>query len=325
MLILTTEAVYLADETAPSVTPMQVLEEAATCGEATANGGVAALSNGDLAIIAKGEIHRLALGMEEEVRCLHVLSEDPMQLLVGTEPPHLFRIVTGGEPARGAQSQVATSQCATSRGSVSKLPAFDELACRDRWYTPWGGPPAVRCLAHSGNRVYADIHVGSIMRSSDQGDSWQPVTPDLHDDVHQVATCPAAPERVYANTAHAVYVSDDGGDSWRHRADGLPNHYGRAITVHPGDADCLLASVSGGPHAEGTGRLFRSDDAGSSWSHVRNGFPKTVDDNIDTFHITFDAGGGAWAADGPTLYRSGDRGVSWSATWTAPANILAVS
>ena len=38
---------------------------------------------------------------------------------------------------------------------------------RQSWYTPWAVRPAVRSLAHSGDWVFADIHVGSIMRSPD--------------------------------------------------------------------------------------------------------------------------------------------------------------
>ena len=202
--------------------------------------------------------------------------------------------------------------------------SFATLAVRDEWYTPWGGPPAVRSLAGSGADVYADIHVGSIMRSADRGVSWKPVTPDLHQDVHQVAVCPAAPERVYANTANAVFVSGDRGQSWEHRSGGLPSRYGRAVAVHPSDPDCLLASVSRGPHAEGTGKLFRSDDAGRSWTHVRDGFPPAARDNVDTFHVAFDAAGAAWAAVEERLYRSGDRGRRWEAVWSASSDIRAV-
>ena len=183
----------------------------------------------------------------------------------------------------------------------------------------------MRSLAGCGPDVYADIHVGSIMRSADRGGTWNPVTPDLHQDVHQVAVCPAAPERVYANTADAVFVSGDRGGSWEHRSGGLPSRYGRAVAVHPSDPDCLLASVSRGPRAEGTGKLFRSDDAGRSWTHVRDGFPVVARDNVDTFHVAFDAAGAAWAAVEEKLYRSGDRGRSWEAVWSASSDIRAVS
>ena len=118
----------------------------------------------------------------------------PTELLIGTEPAHIYRLVDSG--------------------GTERLQAFDDLECQSKWYTPWGGPPAVRSFAHAGNTLYADIHVGSIMRSADRGHSWDSVTAQLDDDVHQVVTCTAAPTRVYANTADAVYVSDDEGQTW---------------------------------------------------------------------------------------------------------------
>ena len=306
LLILTEETVYVADEAAPEPEPVRVLDEAAIAGEAAVNGGgVVALPNGEVACIGADGAERCESGIDDEICCLHLLAEDPLVLLIGTEPPHVYRMERG-TPAR-------------------RIESFARLAVRDDWYTPWGGPPAVRSLAHSGADVYADIHVGSIMRSADRGESWKPVTPGLHQDVHQVAVCPAAPERVYANTAQAVFVSGDRGDSWEHRSGGLPARYGRAVAVHPADPDCLLASVSRGPHAEGTGKLFRSDDAGRSWAHVRDGFPEVARDNVDTFRVAFDAAGVAWAAVEETLYRSGDRGRRWQAVWSASSEIRAVS
>ena len=303
MLILTEEAVYRADETAPE--PVRVLDAAAAAVDASPGGGVAALEDGEVAVIGPQGTARAATGVGDEIHCIQVLREDPLTLLVGTEPAHLYRL-EHGQPA-------------------ARIESFDRLEVRDDWYTPWGGPPAVRSLARSGDDVYADIHVGSIVRSADSGESWAPVKPGLHPDVHQVAVCPAAPERVYVNTADAVFVSQDRGESWRHRADGLPCRYGRAIAVHPEDPDCLLASVSRGPRAEGTGRLFRSVDAGRSWAPPDGGFPESTQDNVDTFQVAFDAGGAAWACVEDRLFRSRDRGRNWTVEWQAPAPIAAIS
>ena len=303
MLILTEEAVYRADATAPQ--PVRVLDAAARAVDASTGAGVATLEDGEIALIRAEDADRLDSGIGDEIHCIHVLREDPLSLLIGTEPAHLYRL-EDGQPA-------------------ARVESFDRLEVRGDWYTPWGGPPAVRSLARSGGDVYADVHVGSIVRSADSGQSWAPVKPGLHPDVHQVAVCPAAPERVYVNTADAVFVSQDRGESWRHRADGLPCRYGRAIAVHPEDPECLLASVSRGPRAEGTGRLFRSDDGGRTWAPPDGGFPETTRDNVDTFQVAFDAGGAAWASVEDRLYRSGDRGRNWRVEWQAPAPIVAIS
>ena len=184
---------------------------------------VSALSDGNLLVLSGDDEKRIPTGIEDPIASLLVIREDPLTLLIGTdEGAYVYRLV--GE-----------------EGPAERVVAFDELECRKDWYTPWGGPPAVRTFAKTQDGFcYADIHVGSIMRSNDEGISWEPVTPELHKDVHQVATCPADNNRVYANTQNGVYISPDRGNSWVNRIEGLPrslrNHYcGTSSRPRPND------------------------------------------------------------------------------------------
>jgi hypothetical protein len=262
-----------------------------------------ALRGGDIVLLTEDGSRTVSTGIADPIESLLILSGD--LLLIGTEGPHLYRL---------------------SGDTVERVEAFDQLECRDEWYTPWGGPAALRSFADTADGwVYADIHVGSIMRSPDRGASWEPVTPHLNKDVHQVATSPQTDERVYANTARAVYISGDRGQTWGHRANGFSVLYGRAIAVHPQDRDCLLATVSDGPGGNAEGRLFRTQDAGLTWSHVTGGFPETTRGNIDTFHIAFSSNGRAWAVSDKTLYCSDNRGQTWETAWEAPEAITMIS
>jgi Sortilin, neurotensin receptor 3, len=264
---------------------------------------VVATRDGTVTVLSNATDQAIETDLGPDITSLVIAREDPLEVLVGTEGAHLHRLCDGG---------------------VSKVESFDELACRGKWHTPWGGPPALRSLAVSPNgRAYADIHVGSIMRSTDRGLSWSPVTPTLHEDVHEVTTCPAAPARVYANTADGVYVSDDCGDSWHYRGRDLGGRYGRAVAVSPDDPDLLLATVSDGPHGDDVhGQLFRSEDAGHTWTHIQDGFPASTPQNIDTFHLRFDTRGTAWAAVGSALYAGRDHATRWERFWDAPEQIL---
>jgi hypothetical protein len=269
---------------------------------------VVADSKGKL-VVAEGDTNGGTVSetaIADPITSLLILRENPLALLVGTECPRLYR---------------------ADRRNVEAVSTFDRLGCRSEWHTPWGGPAALRSLARGGGEwVYADIHVGSIMRSPDNGVSWEPVTPDLNEDVHQVATTPAHPTRVYANTAHAVYISDDCGTSWSYRGEGLGGRYGRAIAIHPDNPEHLLASVSDGAHGENVhGQLYISSDAGRSWSHVTAGFPESTSANIDTFHVAFTKDGSAWAAVAEQLYVSSDGGHSWRKAWTAPEPISMIA
>ncbi len=304
MLLATSDAVFRLEGYAPDELPEPVAELPDVRRiEEGANAAFAACADGGVYMLSQGKAVPLETEMEDTVHSLLLLSEDPLNLLIGTEPPHVYRLT--GEGTR-------------------RLGAFDRLDCREDWYTPWGGPPAVRSMATSGDgRVYADIHVGSIMRSDDRGNTWEPVTPELHKDVHQVATCPASTERVYAETADSFWLSMDRGNSWLHRAEDLGERYGRCVAVHPTDPDLLLVTVSDGPHGQDVhGQLYRSEEAGSNWDHVHEGFPESTPDNIDTFHAAFAADGTAWTCVGNTLYVGRERAARWSAHWQAPGEIV---
>ena len=172
MLIATNNQVFTLENDTPTqrlaTDGIRCLDEGVRC-------SAIGLADGQVVVLANGQSQPQATSIGDPVECIALLSEEPLQVLLGTEPPHVY-CLDGDEPAR-------------------RLESFDALECRQSWYTPWGGPPAVRSLAHSGDWVFADIHVGSIMRSPDQGATWEPVTPDLHADVHQVATAP--PVRQY--------------------------------------------------------------------------------------------------------------------------------
>ena len=268
---------------------------------------VVALGDGEILSLKDGDEWAVETGITDRIDSLCIINESPLDLLIGTTPPFLYRLA--GE------------------GPAERVKAFDELSVRDKWYTPWGGPAAVRSLAKTGDGwVYADIHVGSIMRSPDMGESWEPVTPSLHVDVHEVNTTPASDDRVYANTYLSVYVSDDRGRSWEHRSNVLNNRYGRGIAIHPGDPDTVLCGVSDGPSGANVhGQLHLTEDAGLNWVHVTDGFPESTRKNIDTFHIAFHGKDMAWVCDEETLYLSGDKGTSWTPHWKAPEEILMIS
>jgi photosystem II stability/assembly factor-like uncharacterized protein len=268
---------------------------------------IIALSDGTVILLQKDEKKIIPSSITDRIDSLLIIEENPLELLIGCTPPNLYKLVE-------------------DHGEAKHVPDFQNLAIRDKWYTPWGGPPAVRSMDKSKDDwIYADIHVGSIMRSPDRGLSWEPVKPTLHKDVHEVATSPTYNDRVYANTYLSVYISDDKGESWNHRSGSLKDRYGRGIAAHPTEPDTILCGVSDGPSGSNVnGQLYWTNDAGNNWTHVKKGFPGSTRKNIDTFHIQF-TGDHAWVTDENKLYHSQDKGRTFDLFWSAPEEILAIS
>ena len=307
MLISTKTSLYSVPKNG-STQPEQILSDLNIRRIQTGqNLSIIALTDGSIIINQENENHKLQSGITDRIDSLLIIQENPLQILIGCTPPNLYKLVEGEDQAH-------------------LVPSFQDLQVRNNWYTPWGGPAAVRSMDKTSDGwVYADIHVGSIMRSPDHGESWEPVEPTLHKDVHEVATSRLDPERVYANTYLSVYVSDDRGESWSHRSGALNERYGRGIAVHPSEPDVLLCGVSDGPsggdvHAQ----LFWTEDAGENWVHVVDGFPESTKRNIDTFHVKF-AGDNAWVSDENDLYLSRDKGRTFELFWNSPEEISVIS
>lgn len=224
------------------------------------------------------------------------------------------RVFIGAEDAR-------MWQMPSEGGEPQRIASFDAVPTRDEWDTPWGGPPDVRSLATIAGAapvIYADIHVGWIVRSLDLGDSWTQLK-GLHRDVHRVNTHPARPDRVYAATAQGCFVSEDRGESWeQHLEPFKPRNYQRCVVPDFDDPDLFLCTASLGPHPDGeTGceaMIFRTDDAGETWVAAHEGLPDHFYHNINTHMLAASiqrAGVFAFHDDDESVYLTTDAARRW--------------
>ena len=166
-----------------------------------------------------------------------------------------------------------------------------------------------------GERLYAGTHPAHLYVSTDDGETWRELdglqdlpsrgewhTPRHRDEAHvrSLGTHPDAPDRLVAGVeVGGVHVSDDGGETWSERRDGVHGDIHHVLVL---DAEEYVASCGDG--------LYRTRDAGRTWTRL--------DENLD--HRYFRE---AFAMDGQ-LYAAAARGSppSWSGSRGADAALF---
>ncbi|MCI0349254.1 MAG: hypothetical protein L0Z53_07510 [Acidobacteriales bacterium] len=156
-------------------------------------------------------------------------------------------------------------------------------------YSPQAG--CVRGFAVHGQRLYAAVEVGGVLRSDDAGQSWAlaagsdgnpdlsgPPEPFVYPDIHDIAVHPSNPDLVFAATGGGFYRSDDGGVTWALVYD----CYCRTLWLDPDNP----AHIIFGPadRVGAVGRIEESHDGGQTW-HLASGgldvpWPRTMPERI---------------------------------------------
>jgi hypothetical protein len=206
-------------------------------------------------------------------------------------------------------------------GDAELLPSFDDAEGRDRWYTPWGGPPDTRSLTASPDgRLFANVHVGGILRATDPTGTWSP-TIDIDSDVHQVLADPLDPAHVVAATALGLAESADGGNSWTFATNGLHARYSRAVAL---DGDTLFQSASTGPRG-GRAAVYRREKVGDAFVKCEGGLPEWFDGNVDSHCLAASGGSVLFGTEDGRAFLSEDRGDSWGEVLSGAANVHCVA
>lgn len=218
-------------------------------------------------------------------------------VLVGTDGAYLRRF--GGRSRLGNETLVPVA-------------GFDAAAGREHWFTPWGGPPATRSLAiDEQGALYANVHVGGVLRSDDDGETWQATALDIGADAHQVIAPAGRDGLLLASTARGLAISRDRGDSWELDVRGLHATYARAVALSD---STILLSVARGPGGQDAAIYWRSLDGDEPFVRCQDGLPDRFDGNIDTHTLVADGPAAAFAGPDGTIYGSEDGGRTWVQT-----------
>ncbi len=203
----------------------------------------------------------------------------------------------------------------------------------------------------SGN-IVPTVERHYVYRSDDAGASWQPagdglpispwvdnlgawfMTPiqliidPVETNTLYVSTILSGPSLINAGLTpdlpNGVFRSTDGGASWQHRSDGLPrydetdpdsSHWDvLAVALAPSNPSVLYAAVRPIDDFRPS-YIYRSDNAGESWTLASNGIPEDIDlrwiavDPLDPEQVYVSGGG---SIDNPgSVFRSDDGGQNW--------------
>jgi hypothetical protein len=241
-------------------------------------------------------------------------ASEPDVVYAGSQPSALFRSEDRGE-------------------SFSLVRSLWDHPHRPDWGAGFGGQAIHTVVPHPKDpqQVSVAMSTGGVYRTYDGGESWRPANvgikayffpdpwPEFGQCVHKVAAHPAVPDRLFAQNHHGVYRSDDGGDHWVSIAEGLPADFGFPIVVHPHDPETVYVFplVADGQRVPpgGRARVWRSTDAGESWTESSSGLPDGFWSAVMRDAMCTDqadqAGVYLGARDG-SVFASLDDGESWS-------------
>jgi len=187
--------------------------------------------------------------------------------------PKLF--FTDGDP--GSESEWEQAQGV-------ELPEGGDQALERIWVMAPGEAPGT---------IYMGADPGVLFESHDGGANWeinaglwnQPSRPDWQPGggglcLHSISTWPGDPNRLaVAVSAAGIWLTEDGGRSWRRGNRGLGARY---LPEAPGDAETTALCVHHVERAPSKperlfmqfhGGVYRSDDGAESWAEIGSGLP----------------------------------------------------
>lgn len=243
------------------------------------------------------------------------LGREKNELYCGVEPAALFKSTDGGE-------------------SWSLVEGLFNHPHRPQWQPGAGGLCLHTVLPHATRpeRMLIAISSAGVYRTLDGGKSWAASNkgvraeflPDKHPEfgqcVHKVVNHPSKPDRYFLQNHWGLYRSDDGGESWKDIANGVPSDFGFAMAIHPNDPDTVyivpLEADTFRVTPEGKLRVYRTQNGGKSWKPLTKGLPQkdaletVLRDGLCTDSL--DPAGVYFGTRSGKVYGSRDDGDKWT-------------
>jgi photosystem II stability/assembly factor-like uncharacterized protein len=270
-------------------------------------------------------------GMDAAVKRIWIVEpgEEPGVLWAGVDPAALYRSEDEG------------------RTWTLNRALWDQPS-RPQWQGGAGGLCLHTICTWPGDakRLIVGISAAGVWLSDDAGESWrrgnrglvalyvpEPARSETQDFcIHKIQRCTRQPSRLFMQFHGGVYRSDDGGESWKDIANGLPSGFGFPIATHPRDPNRAfvipLTADLDRVTPEGSVRVFGTSDAGASWEALDRGLPQ--DDAYLTVlrqafcHDGQDPLGLYFGSESGEVFGSSDEGRTWRQLAARLPPVLAV-
>ncbi len=212
-----------------------------------------------------------------------------------------------GRGSRGVAFDPTDSQRVYA-GALSGTGFFKSTDGGLTWSSRHFGSSAVYVIAvavdpSTPNVVYVGTQNEGLFKSTDYGDTWASIGTGLSGAITYLTVDPTEGGRLFASTASAYYLSEDGGVTWTN----VLNSPAWTVTIDPGDPSTVYATAR-------TQGVFRSSDGGHTWQSVNSGLtsltmgrsaPVIIDPtNRQTLYVGSEGGG---------VFKSLDGGDHWFA------------
>ena len=250
-----------------------------------------------------------------KVRCVSIAPDDPRRIYVGAEPINVFESEDRGESWRQLDS------------------VWDDPSVPTVFYPAPAVEPHVRQITidpTDPRTMYIALQEGYMLKTTDRGATWRLLNNDFDRDVHAIVLDPENTKRVFIATGggdsrrgtvkgRALYMSEDGGDTWTPAAMNITQDYSVPLTMNPQNHDVLYSAAANsqpGHWRRPTGAestIIRSRDRGKHWERLERGLEDATRDFAEVIVVDDQRPERIYAAQrNGDFYMSEDTGDSWS-------------
>ena len=244
-------------------------------------------------------------------------ADEPGVLWCGTLPGGLFRSRDDGQSWQFVRSLWDHPSRKFWTGGGADLPGIHSICIDPR----------------NARHVSIAISTGGIWHTSDAGETWtqrghgmraeymppeQAHEPNAQD-VHSLAQCQAAPQRMWVQHHNGIFVSSDEGHNFTEITNAKPSAFGFPVVVHPREPDTawFVPEIKDEKRIPVDGKLVvsRTRDGGKTFETLSKGLPQSHAYDVVYRHaLAIDDSGDRLAMGSTTggLWVSEDQGESWA-------------